>query len=100
MAVTDRTIKLWDACRATRTSTFLRLEKVLSRQNPHIPEGYIEVVFSTPDKSDLENLLKACSSNLMLDGNTQQVLYDIRLVSDVAYHNGRYFFTVSAEHWV
>lgn len=89
-------IELWNACNATRTPTKLKVEKVLS--TAYTADQYTEVVLSTPDSKDISGLTIDCQNNLMVNGVSDHVLYDITIIGlheDV----GRYFVTVAAEHW-
>lgn len=96
-----RKIEVWDSCYATRYPTHLVVEKVLSNANPVLDDTqYIEVILSTPHWGDIEKIQHCCSPNLMLSGKTEQVLYDVQIVSHVLQRNDTYTFTISAELWL
>lgn len=98
----SRKIEIWDVCSAKRHTSALVLEKVLAKANPFVTDTtYTEILFSTTDWSDIERLKEPCCSNIMLAGATEQVLYDVTIVSKVvSSDNGKYIFTISAEVWL
>lgn len=97
-----RQVEIWDVCAGTRTPSDFRIEKVLAKKNPYVSEPqYCEVVLSTSQESDLSALSTPCTANLMLNGNTEQVLYDVHNVTHEMYKIGsRWFITVVAEVWL